>query len=73
MMTKEEALTLISQAAHWRREGDRAYDEAKSYSSSDDTSFAFKDACFRKSRACWVTSDELLQAVKAAGFGDLIT
>lgn len=73
MMNNEEALTLIREAAHWRREGDRAYDEAKTYSSSDDASFALKNACFQKSRLCWAKCDELLQAVKAAGYGNLIT
>ncbi len=68
-MTREEALLLQQESRNYRRQGNWAYDDAKS---CDTFEFSEKDFYFERAKKFWILSDEINSKLKMAGFHDLV-
>jgi hypothetical protein len=68
-MTRDEAIKLQAKARDFRRKADRAYDDAKSCDTYNDSR---KEYHFAKSREYWVERDAINTRIKDAGFPDLV-
>jgi hypothetical protein len=68
-MTRDEAIQLQAQARHCRYLGDQNYDDFKDCDTFDDSG---KEHYYNRASKYWRERDAINQAIKEAGFPDLV-